>query len=210
VSFIKKKKPYYQTKDYYRLKSSKTLTILSHFRTYQQTTHYTCGPSVALMVAEYYGVRGLSEIGIAQSMRVKSPKEVKTGYGTSAQQLVSFFTAIGFDTLSGTNTFESPFLFRDWAIRNLKTGTPIMVDWADWGGHWQIIVGYDKFNEGFVSDDVIIFADPCDTTDHKQDGYYIFSAERFFYMWFDSEVTKSHQQWVIAKKAGGEIACRNK
>lgn len=26
------------------------------------------------------------------------------------------------------------------------------------------------------SDDVLIFADPYDTTDHYQDGYYIFSG----------------------------------
>ena len=32
-------------------------------------------------------------------------------------------------------------------------------------------------------DDVLIFADPYDVTDHKQDGYYTYPLGRFFGMW---------------------------
>jgi len=192
--------PYYIAHDFYNMDSSHTLTIIPEFRTYQQTTDYTCGPAVALMVAEYYGVQGLSEKGITQTMRVKSPCEVETGYGTSAEQLVSFFAALGFYTDSCTDAFDDPIMFRNWVLRNLRAYTPIMVNWIDWGGHWQIIIGYDELSQDSITDDVIIFADPVDTTDHKQDGYYTFSAERFFYMWFDSQITKTKQQWVIAKK----------
>ena len=34
-----------------------------------------------------------------------------------------------------------------------------------------------------LADDVIIVADPYDTTDHNQDGYGVYPAERFFYNW---------------------------
>jgi len=32
-----------------------------------------------------------------------------------------------------------------------------------------------------VQDDVLIVADPYDTTDHNQDGYGVYPAERFIY-----------------------------
>ena len=35
--------------------------------------------------------------------------------------------------------------------------------------------------EGYEGDDVIIVADPFDTTDHNQDGYGVYGAERFIY-----------------------------
>lgn len=58
-----------------------------------------------------------------------------------------------------------------------------MVDWVDWSGHWQVLIGIDTMNTISVYDDVLIFADPYDVTDHSQDGYYIFPLGRFFYMW---------------------------
>ena len=39
---------YYVFNDYYNMKSDDTLHILSHFKTYQQTTEYTCGAAVPL------------------------------------------------------------------------------------------------------------------------------------------------------------------
>ena len=32
----------------------------------------------------------------------------------------------------------------------------------------------------YISDDIIILADPYDTSDHMSDGYTIFSYERFY------------------------------
>ncbi len=52
----------------------------------------------------------------------------------------------------------------------LKEGTPVMVAWNDWGGHWQVVIGYDTMGTETTQDDVLIVADPYDTTDHNQDG----------------------------------------
>ena len=41
--------------------------------------------------------------------------------------------------------------------------------------------GYDTMNTEYEGDDVIIVADPFDTTDHNQDGYGVYGAERFIY-----------------------------
>ena len=65
----------------------------------------------------------------------------------------------------------------------MKQGIPVLVAWNDWGGHWQVIIGYDTMGTETYSDDVIIVADSYDTTDHNQDGYGIYGAERFYYNW---------------------------
>lgn len=67
---------------------------------------------------------------------------------------------------------------------NLKQGIPTMVAWSDWGGHWQVVAGYDTMGTDTVVDDIIIFADPYDVTDHQQDGYYRFPTCRFDSMWY--------------------------
>ncbi len=57
-----------------------------------------------------------------------------------------------------------------------------MIAWMDWAGHWEVIIGIDTMQEDNPSDDVLIVADPYDTSDHYQDGYYVIPAERFYYM----------------------------
>lgn len=46
---------YYVFNDFYNMESDDTLHILSHFKTYQQTTEYTCGAASALMVLNWFG-----------------------------------------------------------------------------------------------------------------------------------------------------------
>ena len=58
-----------------------------------------------------------------------------------------------------------------------------------------------------TQDDVIIVADPYDTTDHNQDGYGIYSAERFlynftFYNFFSEESGEPNDMcFLVAKSA---------
>jgi hypothetical protein len=81
-----------------------------------------------------------------------------------------------------------------WVTGNLKANRPIMVEWGDWDGHWQAIIGYDTNGTAGIGDDVIIFADPYDTSDSWQDGYYYYPAERWFYMWSDRAVAPKPYQ----------------
>ena len=78
--------------------------------------------------------------------------------------------------------------FVKWIIDNIEASRPIMVEWADWDGHWQAIIGYDNNGTPEIGDDILIFADPYDTSDHWQDGYYYYPLERWFYMWNDRNV----------------------
>lgn len=212
---------YFAHPDFYSLTSDKTLTILPKFRTYQQTTEVTCGPSAALMVLYHFNNTQWDELKIAEAMQTskdldndntEKPGEAneRGEWGTSTDRMVKFFNQIGWKVSSSLTegkldegkTFDDPAQFTQWVIDHLKRNIPIMVEWSDWLGHWQVIIGYDTMGTEHFGDDVLILADPYDTSDHLQDGYYIFNAERFYYMWADGFIlpeSQSRQQWVIAR-----------
>ncbi|MFJ7637850.1 C39 family peptidase [Peribacillus sp. NPDC097225] len=78
--------------------------------------------------------------------------------------------------------------FVKWLTNHLKNDRPIMVEWGDWDGHWQSIIGYDNNGTPGIGDDTLIFADPYDTSDHAQDGYYFYPLERWFGQWNDRNI----------------------
>ena len=80
-------------------------------------------------------------------------------------------------SITGMSSTREALWPRNW----LAEGKPVMICWNDWGGHWQIIIGYDTMGTEYEGDDVIIVADSFDTTDHNQDGYGVYGAERFIY-----------------------------
>lgn len=107
------------------------------------------------------------------------------------------------DTESWVDDAKDSF-FVNWILTNLRAGRPIMVEWGDWDGHWQAIIGYDSNGTPGIGDDILIFADPYDTSDHWQDGYYYYPLERWFYMWSDRAVAPKPYQiqpYIIVDKA---------
>ena len=68
----------------------------------------------------------------------------------------------------------------------IENDIPMMIGWDEWGGHWQVIIGYDSMGTEGTQDDVLILADAYDTTDHNQDGYVVESFERLVYGWGSS------------------------
>ncbi len=183
--------PYHKHPDFYRMSSTSSLTLLSKFKTYQQTTEYTCGPA-ALVMAAYYRGTYLNELEVAAG--AGTTEEL----GTSTEQLVNYLQSTGWQvrsSLTEPNVASLKFL-----KRQLNKGNPVMVEWVDWAGHWQVVIGYDDMGTpGNESDDVLIVADPYDTSDHLQDGYGIVQADRFQYMWFDHNLLPENQrerQWI--------------
>ena len=172
--------PYFSTLDFYNMTSTDTLTILPQFKTIQQSSEWSCGVTSALMVLEWYGLRGdYTEETLAQLR----PQGLEPG-ATSLSQMVAIFDGVGgFDCYSAIDAGESVYdIFTfDYIQQTLAAGNPIMIGWNDWGGHWQVIIGYDTMGTETTQDDVIIVADPYDTTDHNQDGYGVYGAERFLY-----------------------------
>mgnify|MGYP000774844833 FL=1 len=151
------------------------------------------------MVVKYYKGKTLDdELAVAKIMG--SSKTV----GTNTKGMVNYFEKIGWEVHSSAKD-KTPDNYKDFlkfVESNLKHNTPIIVENVDWGGHWRVIIGYDSMGTAHKSDDVLIMADPYDTTDHLQDGYSIVPAERFFYMWFDHQLfpqSEQKRQWLTAK-----------
>ena len=190
---------YYIINDYYNMKSGDGLHILSNFQTYQQTTEYTCGCASALMVLNHYGNNDYNEMDICRLA------ETDTTKGTSVEGLEGFFKSLGWETTCHADTdyrFQSIEECEDFFIRILDSGAPIMVNWVDWYGHWQVLIGLDTCRTDSPYDDVLIMADPYDVTDHYQDGYYVVPMGRFFDMWREGPCTGKtdpyQQPFVVA------------
>lgn len=172
--------PYYSNLDFYNLESDDTLTILHHFKTQQQTTEWSCGVVSSLMVINWYGkLADYNEKSLAEFRSNGLACE-----GTSLRQVMQIFDGVGgfdlYTTFDCVDNVHDVFTL-DFIQETLKAGHPIIIGWNDWGGHWQVIIGYDTMGTDTTQDDVIIVADSYDTTDHNQDGYGVYSAERFIY-----------------------------
>lgn len=184
---------YYLCPDFYNMKSNETLTILENFKTIQQATEWTCGPTSALMVIEYYGKReGRNEFDLVALRQKDEPG------ATNLRQMLNIFDGLGGYEYTSTYDIDvEEGIAEDYILNTLKEGTPILLGWDEWGGHWQVIIGYDTMGTDTTADDVLIICDPYDTTDHNQDGYVIESFERVYYNWkntFDPDF----KQYVFA------------
>ena len=187
---------YYPRLDFYNMTSTADRIVLTHYPTYQQTTEYSCGPAAALTVLKFFGRNDFDEATLIERMKTKPKK------GTSLGNMVKFFKEIGWDVQSSLDTPPSDeFEFQKFVVKNLSQGKPIIVENIEWGGHWRVIIGYDSMGTENLEDDVLIFADPYDTSDHNQDGYTIGSFDRFYFMWFDRNIlpkSERNQPWLIA------------
>lgn len=187
-----KSSPYFKHPNFYSMRNSRSRVILSHFKTYQQTTEYTCGPAALVMAAYYRGT-------LLNEMEVSAAAGTSETYGTSTEQMVNYLKSTGWTVRSSLTEPDAASL--QFLRSQLIQGNPVMVEWVDWGGHWQVLIGYDDMGTpDMEGDDVLVMADPYDTTDHLQDGYYIVPAMRFAYMWFDCYLLPEGQkelQWII-------------
>ena len=174
---------YYTVNDYYNMASNGSLHIISHYETYQQTTAYSCGPAAALMVLNHFGISGYSEMEIGKLVGTDPEK------GTAVEGLRRFLESLGFQLEYHESTkprFDNILECEEYLIRAIDSNVPVLVEWVDWYGHWQTIIGLDTCGTENIYDDVLIMADSYDLTDHYQDGYYVVPFARFFCMWRES------------------------
>ena len=199
------KRQYYIKHNFYDLKNDDELTILSNFKTHQWTIECACGPNAVLMILNYFNDYSKTEKEIFDSVDCKIPG------GTKIKNIVDFLRNNNYEietsiehpkTING-KCFETMEEFRDFIIVNLKKGYPILVESVYYGGHYQVIIGYDQRsdNGGFLND-ILIFADSSDETDDYIDGYTYFSAFKFFKMWFDDRflpIEHRQQPFIVVK-----------
>ena len=205
--------PYFPRLDFFDSQSNeKGLSVIGGFKTYQQTTETSCGPACALMVLTHYGETSYDERGLAKSMGTLEDVAEDGQVGTSTAKMVKFFRGLGWQVQSSLasadetgNSFASPAEMRDFLVKSVRTGTPVMVENMYYGGHWRVVIGYDTMNTPQTADDVLLLADPYDVNDHWQNGYTVENAEYFFFTWLDVGPLpddESSQQWLIARPAG--------
>ena len=196
--------PYFSRLDFYNMESTDSLTILSQFKTVQQTSEWSCGVTCVLMVLEHYDALGdYDELSLAKLR----PQADEPG-ATSLGEAIAIFDAVGGFDLTTTLDYGDE-LYDEFTLSTIREfldeGTPVMVCWNDWGGHWQVIIGYDTMGTETEQDDVLIVADPYDTTDHNQDGYGVYPAERFYYNFtmydFFDEEEGNDMLFIAAKPA---------
>ena len=175
-----KDSPYFYKADFYNAQPGDGLYILPKFQTIQQTSWWSCGVSCTEMVMNYFGQRGdWNEERLAALRENHDELHI----GTCLDQIIDMFQAVGGFELETTYDYADNLdaITFSFIRERIAAGIPIIVGWNDWGGHWQVIIGYDTMGTEYEGDDVIIVADPFDTTDHNQDGYGVYGAERFIY-----------------------------
>ena len=209
--------PYYVFKDFYNMEDTDTLHMLTNFKTIQQATEWTCGCASALMVMNWFDmVENETDVHLS---KIRQKGEMGATYLRGMKQIFKYMnkkydqdwvwvSTSDLDDPDGEESYIGDYCLQagtqeDWyglIPYLLDNDIPIMVGWDEWGGHWQVIVGYD--DSGTVNkteDDVIILADPYDTTDHNQDGYYIDGFERLVYGWYSNFESKyKHNDFIAA------------
>ena len=172
---------YFKSLDIYNMKNSGSLIILEKFKTYQQTSYYSCG-CASLIMAIYY----LDGTLIGEQ---DCTNRAKTDHhnGTLPNNLEDTISQYGYDYESKNKGFNNDKVpsydeieFSEYIKNSLKNNESIIILSNDWGGHYTVVIGYDDMGTDNVLDDVVIIADPFDTSDHMNDGYTIWSYERLY------------------------------
>ena len=212
---------YFKILDVYNMKPTKSRAILTNFKTYQQTSEYSSPCSLIIMILNYYkmdapGERECSidfglnpEGGCSKDNYDRTEVFNKTTTPIFADKLKNTYH-LEVQTNSDFNEekpFENEIEFGAWVKKNINDGNIIIVLYNDWAGQYAAIIGIDDMGTEGTNDDVLILADSYDTTDHLQDGYTIWSLEKFYHLWqysvisfYKDDDSLNHGQFILIKK----------
>ncbi len=201
--------PYYNFFDIYNMTSTDSLHILSNFKTQQQSSEWTCGPTSVYMVLNHFNLAhdenefslaANRQGGVEGATTLKGMQEIFAYLNTTYNDDWVYISTDDLDDPDGEESYINGLCLQyDLIPYLLDNNIPVMVGSDEWGGHWQVLIGYDDMGSERTEDDVIIFADPYDTTDHNQDGYYIDNFERLVFGWYSSfEDVYKHNDFIAA------------
>ena len=210
---------YFKILDIYNMKSTETRSILSHFKTYQQTSEFSSPCSLIIMIMTYFGLEAPGERDCSLLFGL-NPEEYQGGYNrtdvfnkSSIPRIAEIIhSKYGLEVESSADyafeheIYENVALFGNWVKDNIDAGNIIIVLHNDWGGQLTAIIGIDNLGTEDTCDDVLIMADSYDTTDHLQDGYIVWSLEKFYALWlytyvpFYEDYYLNHGQFIVVKK----------
>ena len=215
--------PYYKFFDFYNMEDSDTMHMLTHFQTLQQSSEFSCGGAAATMVTNWFGKNeGETDMSL---MHARQDGKLEATYLDGMEEIFTYMNdTYGQDWVwvdskdlknpdgevdaEGEENYVGDYCLQAGTLEDwpglipylLDNDIPIMVGWDEWGGHWQVVIGYDDMGtKEKTEDDVIVLADPYDTTDHNQDGYYLEGFERLVYGFYSSFEDKyRHNDFIAA------------
>lgn len=213
---------YYNILDVYNMKKTDNRAILTHFKTYQQTSEFSSPCSLIIMILTYFnkeapGERQCSldfgldpENGCAKGTYNRTEVFEKSKIPLFVDQLKNNYkldVESNADYTEDTMPFQDVIDFGVWVKKNINDGNIIIVLYNDWAGQYAAIIGIDDMGTEDTADDVLILADAYDSTDHLQDGYTIWGLERFYSLWQESVISfykdddsLNHGQFILVKK----------
>ena len=194
--------------DYYNMPSTEQRIIFPQFSTYQQTMKDTSGLACLMMVLNYAG-QNVTEKYTEQEL-LKKYEEVNGttvyGNGTTEEGLVALVESLGLGYTADNKSFiilnnkeSSQLEMREFFRSCIKDGKFVLVRYQAPNDYsWKIVVGHDTMGNvksnvtqevyDTHKDDVIIFADPNDCWDHKQDGFTTERASDFSAWWREMSI----------------------
>jgi hypothetical protein len=187
--------PYYIYNYIYDTKPSSTANLILGFKTYVQT-NFNSGPHCAiLMVLYHYKITTETEASIYAALPIVtdySNLPADGSFGVSITKMRDYFVSKNFTVKCG---YTDSIIFNDKSEfvalikENLAKNQPIILEIPHFLGYCNVLIGYDDMGTpDNYSDDVLIFADSYDITDHMQDGYTTISFEDFFLAWHDFNI----------------------
>ena len=190
--------PYFKMVDVYNMESNENRTILSNFKTYQQTSEYSGHCAAVVMALNYYDDE-VSERECMISMGVVDPDTFKPSEefykSVNLKGVEEYLNSLNYTTTSNDDFTKENFPFSNtlelsgWIKSILEKNETILVNWADWGGTTSVIIGIDNMgNKKEGLDHVLILADTYDTVDHLNDGYYILGLDKFYANWMYNKI----------------------
>ena len=185
--------PYFKMVDIYNMESNANRTILSRFKTYQQTSEYSSHCAAIIMALTYYGDIPPGERDCMIKAGIEDPdnfvEDDESFRNFTMKKFEDYLNSLGYNTTSNDNFTEENFpynnslKFSNWIKGILAKNETILVNWADWGGTVSVIIGVDSMGNSSPDDHVIILADTYDTCDHLNDGYTLIGLDKFYYNW---------------------------
>ena len=213
---------YFKILDVYNMKPTKNRSILTNFKTYQQTSEFTSPCSLIIMILTYYNMEAPTERDCSLDFGLDPEggcaKDTYNRTEVFEKSTIPKFSAklrnkYNLDVISSENFTEETIPFEDeatfgkWVKENINEGNIIIVLYNDWAGQYAAIIGIDDMGTELTNDDVIILADAYDTADHLQDGYTIWSLEKFYNLWqysyisfYKDDDSLNHGQFILVKK----------
>lgn len=187
--------------DFFNMSSTAERVVYPRFASYQQTMQDSSGLACVLMLLNYMGEDVYNKYTEHELLKMYEEVNGTTVYSKSTTEagLINLIESLD---LGYTATNEAPAYPDGFTKTNtaqfftdaIKAGKFVLVRYQSPIGYgWKLVIGYDTLGnikdtvtgeeKDLFSDDVIIFAEPNDGADHRQDGYATERAQDFFVWW---------------------------